>query len=124
MGKRDSDLLGLEGERFAAEYLKKRRYRVLERNYRCSLGEIDLICRKDKRIVFVEVKTRASGDFGKPEEAVTEAKKRKIFRVAEWYLAEKHLEGSEISFDVLSLLLENPGAEFRAEYFPDAFELT
>ncbi|HNV86420.1 MAG TPA: YraN family protein [Candidatus Omnitrophota bacterium] len=122
--KRNSGRLGARGEEFAAEYLRKLKYRILEKNYRCSLGEIDLVCRQGKRIVFVEVKTRTSSDFGMPEEAVTEAKKRKIFRLAEWYLAEKHLENREVSFEVLSLFPAREGAGFHVERFPNAFELT
>ena len=70
--------LGKFGESEAEHYLKKKRYKILEKNYRGRLGEIDIIAEKKKEIIFVEVKTRKSDKFGKPYEAVDFRKQRKI----------------------------------------------
>lgn len=114
--------VGSGGEAVAAGYMKKLGHKVLARNFRCPAGEIDLVCEKKRKIVFVEVKSRTSKDFGEPEEAVTEAKKRKILKVAEWYLAENCLEGREVRLDVISVLYGG-GGKPKITYFPGAFEL-
>lgn len=89
MNKRD---LGQAQEQLAAEYLERCGYRVVERNYRCRAGEIDLIAWHRGYLVFVEVKYRKDGKMGSPEEAVTIRKQRRISRVCAWYLAAHGLE--------------------------------
>jgi len=79
--------LGNRGERIAERFLKKKGYRILERQFRTRFGEIDLIAKEGDEIIFVEVKTRSNVLFGYPEESVTEAKLSKIQRVAEFYLS-------------------------------------
>ncbi|HEX4443248.1 MAG TPA: YraN family protein [Galbitalea sp.] len=76
------DDLGRRGETLAAEHLVASGYRVLERNWRCSQGEIDIIAFKDGEVVFVEVKTRTSVAFGHPLEAITVAKLARLRRLA------------------------------------------
>lgn len=78
--------LGSIGERLAAETLRERGYRILEYNFRCRHGEIDLIAEDEDDLVFVEVKTRRGTAFGRPEEAVTLSKRRKLVEVASYYL--------------------------------------
>ena len=95
--------LGKAGEVWAFQYLAKQGYKILERNFRCRLGEIDAVCEKKGRIVFVEIKTRSNVRFGYPEEAVHPGKQRKIIQTAKWYLKEKHREKDPVSFAVLSL---------------------
>jgi len=99
--------LGRQGERLAEEYLRDKGYRILERNYRNRLGEVDIICQDSNTIVFVEVKTRSQTLFGRPEEAVTRAKRAKIERLSQWYLAEKRLEDSDVRLDVVSVRLDS-----------------
>ena len=77
---------GAAGESFAAEYLERHGYTVLERNYRCRFGEIDVIARDARFLVFLEVKTRGQGSAADPLEAVSAAKRRKIVRTAMTYL--------------------------------------
>ena len=74
--------LGQLGEELAATYLKRRGYKILERNCTLKSGEIDLICRNRKTIVFVEVKTRTSNRYGWPEEAITKTKARHLLAAA------------------------------------------
>ncbi len=78
--------LGRLGERLAAEKLVDCGYRILERNFRCQHGEIDIVAEDEQDLVFVEVKTRRGNSFGRPEEAVTVRKQRKIVQVATYYL--------------------------------------
>ena len=85
-GKAARQGLGRLGERLAAEKLIADGYRVLERNFRCQYGEIDIVAEDEQELVFVEVKTRRGVAFGRPEEAVTWRKQRKIVQVATCYL--------------------------------------
>ena len=85
-GKGARQGLGRLGERLAAERLLDCGYRILERNFRCQHGEIDIIAEDEHDLVFVEVKTRRGSAFGRPEEAVTWHKQRKIVQVATYYL--------------------------------------
>ncbi|MBI2470316.1 MAG: YraN family protein [Planctomycetes bacterium] len=98
--KRD---VGTRGELLAVKFLKKNGYEILQRNYRCKLGEIDIVCYDHGAIAFVEVKTRYSDSYGPPELSVTEAKKRQIVKVASHYVAEKKIEGIDFRFDVVSI---------------------
>jgi putative endonuclease len=78
--------LGTTGERLAASQLLMSGYSILERNFRCHYGEIDLVAEQNEDLVFVEVKTRRGEAYGRPEEAVNERKQRKIMQVASYYL--------------------------------------
>src|SRR5579883_1151683 len=78
--------LGRTGERLAGEHLIRCGYRILERNFRCRYGEIDLVAEEGLDLVFVEVKTRRGTAYGRPEDAVTVAKQRKIIVAANHYL--------------------------------------
>ena len=80
---------GQEQEAKAACFLKTQGYQILEQNYRCKRGEIDLVAREGQYLVFVEVKYRSTNESGLPEEAVDLRKQRQISRVAAWYLTEK-----------------------------------
>ena len=95
--------LGKRGERAAEEYLHRQGYKILERNYRCKIGEIDLIAEKDGRICFVEVKTRRSSHYGPPEESVHLLKQKKIARAAEWYLKANRAMDHAVSFEVAAV---------------------
>ena len=83
--------LGKMGEELAVTQLKAMKYQILERNYRCPLGEMDIIAREKGSLVFVEVKTRATRDFGGPAAAVHERKQRQLSRVALLYLNHKKI---------------------------------
>jgi putative endonuclease len=78
--------LGRTGERLAAEALMDKGYHILERNFRCRHGEIDLVAQDEHELVFVEVKTRRGTSYGLPEDALTLHKRRKILEVASYYL--------------------------------------
>jgi putative endonuclease len=112
--------LGRRGEEIALRYLARKGYQILERNYRCRYGEIDLIARDGDTLVFVEVKSRKSDIFGMPEESVGRAKQRKISTVALHYLTEKTLHGRRARFDVVSIVTTS--GEEKITHIPDAFD--
>ena len=93
--------LGSIGEAIAEAYLKKHGYKILERNYRLKIGEIDLIAEKDNGISFIEVKSRSSKKFGTAKEAVNFQKQFKIRKVAEYYLMKAKKEYFYVNFDVI-----------------------
>jgi putative endonuclease len=94
--------LGVSGEKKAENYLKSNGYNIIVKNYKCKLGEIDLIVEKDDKLIFVEVKTRSNERFGRGFEAVTHKKIDKIRKVATVYLLQKNLQ-TEVRFDVISI---------------------
>ncbi len=94
--------LGKWGEEYAVAYLRKKKYKILAQNYFTKFGEIDIIAQKGKKLVFVEVKTRASQLFGAPEEAVDYYKQQKIIRSSQKYLQEKKWE-KDYQIDVIAI---------------------
>lgn len=111
--------LGQEGERQAALFLQKQGLVIVERNFRSRCGEIDLIARDKKELVFVEVKTRSGSAFGSALEAVDARKCRQIVRVASEYLLEHDGFDQPVRFDVVGILL---GDDVHIEHIKDAFD--
>ena len=102
MNKRQT---GTEYEEQAAQWLTERGFEILEKNYRCRIGEIDLIARDGRYLVFIEVKYRSDGKAGDPSEAVNWQKQKKICKTAGWYLRQKRIpEDMPCRFDVVSIL--------------------
>ena len=102
-----SKIKGRIGEAKAFYYLKEHNYKILETNYTCKLGEIDIIAEKDDVLVFVEIKARTTAKFGLPREAVTAYKQHKIKIVASYYLQKTKNFDKVCRFDVLEILGEN-----------------
>ena len=119
MGTRE---LGRFGEERAARYLRLHGYRIVETNYACRLGEIDLIARRGRYIVFVEVKLRKSADFAPAREFVTAAKRQRIRSTAALYLSQNETE-LQPRFDVIEIYAPN-GAEGKVtiNHIENAFE--
>jgi putative endonuclease len=113
--------IGEKGESIAERHLKKKGYKILERNYRTKLGEIDIIAKENKTIVFVEVKTRRSWQFGSPKGAVTPAKQRKISMVALQYLKTIDRSNTKARFDVVAITATRDTPQI--EIIKNAFEL-
>ena len=113
--------LGKKGEGKALRFLKKKGYRIIEKNYVCKLGEMDIIAKEKDTLVFVEVKTRTTTEFGPPQLAVNSSKQRQLSKVALNYLKEKQLEEVKARFDVVAILLGQKGEQI--ELIRDAFEL-
>lgn len=101
--------LGRLGERLAATRLEKRGYRILERNFRCPYGELDLVAEEGSDLVFVEVKTRRGTAHGLPEEAVHGRKARKLQEVAGFYLEQHILTDRSWRIDVVAVQFSPAG---------------
>ena len=112
---------GKRGEELAVVHLRKKGYKIIERNFRTRIGEIDIIAKHKGRIVFVEVKTRRSGRYGDPKFAVTARKQRKISMVALEYLKKHHSMQTSARFDVVTVQAADMGG--AVEIIPNAFEL-
>lgn len=115
-------ILGQEGERIAERYLKKKGYTLVERNFRCHTGELDLIALDRKVIVFIEVKTRTDDRFGTPLESVDRWKQQRMIRAALFFLSQHRLHDRECRFDVIGISFS--GREPVVEHIQNAFELT
>ncbi len=113
--------LGRRGEGLAAKFLRKKGYRIVDRNVRTPYGEIDLIARQGKTLVFVEVKARSDLSFGRPEEAVGPVKRRRLIRSARHWLAQNGSSDAPARFDVVSVL--EAGSKTTLEVLPNAFDI-
>ena len=107
--KTRSDLVGKQKEDLATEFLKNTGYKIIERNHKNKMGEIDIIAydKKDDRIIFVEVKARKNAHFGYGREAVDREKLFKITGAAQMYLKKKKLHNVKMRFDVIEIMGEN-----------------
>jgi putative endonuclease len=114
-------LLGDRGERAAAKYLRARGYRILARQSRSRIGEIDLIALDGDTVVFVEVKTRTSQQAGHPAEAVTFAKQRQLTRAALAWLKRHDMLECRCRFDIVAITWQERNRPL-IEHFPNAFE--
>jgi putative endonuclease len=123
-GPPDRRALGQRGEDVAAAFLTDRGLVVLDRNWRCREGELDLVAAAGDRLVVAEVKTRSGTGFGVPAEAVTARKAARIRRLAQRWLAARHAAGgsgfAEVRFDVLAVLVTGGDAP-RVEHYEGAF---
>ena len=119
--QREKKELGRRGEELALCFLKKSGYKIIERNYVCKMGEMDIIAQEKDTLVFVEVKTRTSMDFGPPQLAVNPTKQMQLSKVALNFLKEKRLEDVKARFDVVAIVLKPTGEE--VELIKDAFDL-
>jgi len=100
-------VLGRAGEDLAEALMNERGYRVLEREYRCPAGELDLVCTDGETLHFIEVKTRSSRYYGLPEEAVDRRKREHMRRTAAWFIKEKDPPEKRFSFDVVAVTAEH-----------------
>ncbi len=116
----DSKELGREGEKLACRFLRRKGYRIKERNYCSSLGEIDIVAWDKGTMAFVEVKTRKTNEYGYPQDAVTRSKQQRMRRVALTYLKKSRWE-RDCRFDVVSILVDSEGKVAAIELIKDAF---
>lgn len=113
--------LGTRLEKIASYYLEQQGYETLYRQYRCPLGEIDLVMRDGNTTVFVEVKGRHTERFGLPREAVDWRKRRRLWRVAEHFLQNHNYQSTAWRFDVVEIYLL-PAGRCRINHIPAAFD--
>lgn len=118
--KRD---IGSLGEDIAENFLKQSGYAILDRNFRCKMGEIDVIGKDDKCIAFIEVKTRYGDLYGTPAEAITYSKQYKIYKTAQLYILKKKLYNFNFRFDVVEVILSIKDNFHSVKLIKDAFEI-
>jgi len=109
------DELGRAGEQVAAEYLERAGLRVLDRNWRCSIGEIDIVAAERQVMVVCEVKTRSDTRFGTPLEAITRNKRARLRRLASQWLVAHGVLFDEVRIDVIGLI-RTPSGEYQIEH--------
>lgn len=114
-------VFGAFGESLATEYLTECGYRVLERNFSCRTGEIDIIAIQGDTVVFIEVKTRSSERFGLPSEAVSVTKQRRMVKTALYYLQKNRLFDYMCRFDVIEIIVDEENNS-RINLIKDAFQ--
>lgn len=112
--------LGQWGEKVAALHLEAQGLVILERNWRCRGGEIDLVARDGETVVFVEVKTRRGRDFGAPEEALTPHKAAKLMQLGQQYIADHELDNVDWRIDLVAVELDGSGKLLRCDHIPNA----
>ncbi len=125
MNERKDHALGRLGESLAADYLRRKGYRILGRNYKCKIGELDLIAAKDRTLVFVEVKTRSGITVGEPYEAVDRKKRQKLLKLADGYLTYGGIDNLSSMFedtriDIISITMSDDGHIGNLEHVKDA----
>lgn len=120
-----STALARLGERICVEWLLSQGYEILHTNYRCRLGEVDIIAKKGGSIAFVEVKTRSGPHLGAPEEAVTPAKQLRIRRTARHYLSTEatrnHCRSAQPRFDVAAVIVDVKRRQALVRWIKNAF---
>ncbi len=115
--------VGSLGESLAVKYLTDMGYIILDRNFRCKLGEIDIIAKDNDYISFIEVKSRYGLCYGTPAESVTLHKQYRIYRAAQLYILKKNIHKYDFRFDVLELIFNNNDNNYSIRLIKDAFQL-
>lgn len=108
------------GERIAAEFLERKGYTILARQWRCKLGEIDIVAEQGKTLVIVEVKTRRGGWYGPPEFAINPQKSLRLMRLAEYYQSATHAFNRPIRVDVVAIELGREGTDAMVRHHENA----
>ncbi len=116
----EKDKLWKKGEKIALSHLKSKKHNIIELNFSCKFGEIDIISEDGEFLVFTEVKTRTAVDYHHPLEAVNKAKMKKIIRVAKYYTVVNHLMNRSCRFDVIGIVLDE-GIKFTIDHIEGAF---
>ncbi len=111
--------IGDYGENISEDYLIRKGYNILERNYRTKIGEIDIIAQIDNTMAFIEVKTRRSTSYGLPREAVNYRKQRTLYKLAQQYIQYRRINDMDFRFDVIEVLMRKD--KFEINHIEDAF---
>jgi putative endonuclease len=111
--------LGQYGEQLATEYLRKKGYSVVARNWRCEYGEVDVVANDDATLVFVEVRTRRGNSMGSPEESITPAKQARLASLSEAYVDESGWQG-DWRIDVVAIVMGQRGRVLRFDHYENA----
>ncbi len=111
--------LGRQGEELAVRELLRRGYEIVDRNWRCAAGEVDVVARQGELWSLVEVRTRRGDEFGSPEESLTTAKRERMAAVAEYYLAAHELDEADWRLALVAVELDRAGRLLRVEVIED-----
>ncbi|NTW04877.1 MAG: YraN family protein [Peptococcaceae bacterium] len=114
-------ILGRTGEKIALSYLKKSGLKLVESNFRCPLGELDIIARDKNYLVFIEVRTVSGVSKGKAQESIGIKKQKKIKQLALMYLSLHNLRDIPVRFDVIAINIDPIDSSDKIEYIPNAF---
>lgn len=106
-------IVGNYGEELATNFLEKNKYKIIEKNYSCKLGELDIIAKDKDILVFIEVKSRTNKSYGEPGEAITYYKKKNIIKTAQYYIMKNKLQNEFCRFDVVEILLSDDDNNIR-----------
>jgi len=115
----DNKQKGILGEQAAVDFLQSKGYEILERNYRASHAEVDIIARHQNLLIFIEVKTRSHDYYGQPEEFVTRKKQEYMAFVASMYMQKHQYEG-ELRFDIIAIIMPRESVQ-QIKHMEDAF---
>ena len=118
---RERQALGAAGEAAAARLLRRGGLRIIARNYTCPAGEIDIVARRRREIVFVEVRTKTTSAHAHPLQSVNRAKQRRVIATAKYFLKEKKLQNREYRFDVVTVIWGSGKRPEKIEHHPGAF---
>lgn len=113
--------LGKLSENLAVQFLKRQGYKILDLNYRCPLGEVDIVAADKDTVAFIEVRSRSNKDCGFPFESINFDKKKHIIRTALYYQKRYNLYDYNVRFDVVSVLPEKTTGKIDIELIKDAF---
>ena len=119
----DKQKFGKLSEKLAAKFLKRRGYKILDTNYRCPLGEVDIVAADKDTVVFIEVRSRSSDSCGFPFETINFNKRKRIIKTALFYQKRNSLDDYNVRFDVVSVL-DNADKKAQIELIKDAFNET
>lgn len=108
-------IIGNFGEERAIEYLRKQKYKIIDKNYRCNFGEVDIIAMDNDCLCFIEVKTRTSCKYGMPVNAVNLVKRKHIIKCAQTYILFKKLGNYKARFDIVEVFVKNDDNKFVVE---------
>ncbi|MCF6094339.1 YraN family protein [Microaerobacter geothermalis] len=117
----DRKKLGALGEELAVQYLLKKGYKIIQRNYRCPLGELDIIAKEGKELIFVEVRTKSTLSFGSGLESITYAKRRKLVQLGQYFLSQNFQHHVHYRFDVISIFI--PRSNESPEMIPEVVHI-
>lgn len=108
-------LVGNFGEQYAVSYLQKQKYKIIDKNYRCNFGEIDIIAIDKDCLCFIEVKTRTTCKYGRPANSVNFSKQRHIINCSKLYIFQKKLINYKARFDIVEVFVKNDDNKFGVE---------
>lgn len=121
--KKYNKLIGNYGEDLAKNFLNDKGYKIIATNFRSSTGEIDIIARHNDILIFIEVKSRFSSNYGFPIEAVNYIKYKKLLNTAKYYLYKNKITNNFIRFDVIEVFLDSESKKSKINHIEDAFRV-